>query len=253
MNGCCCWSASRHPAGPRRCLRDPRRSTCTRAVTRSNRRPGRRRRGRRRLPHHHMGARRGRPRSGGLRRAGRARPRRAHRRGRAAVVPVSSRSRSQRGEDQPLRRSRLGRATMNAGRMILGGLLLLIGAVWMLQGVGLVGGSFMTGQSLWTVIGAVVAVVGGRAARMDLAAPQRGRCRKPCGGPVGAPLAAWWVASRACSECRSGPTTATGAMIAGIIGTPIATIGKVAVHHAAAGWIRLLDTRGRCQEDEGAS
>jgi hypothetical protein len=32
--------------------------------------------------------------------------------------------------------------------------LLVVGAVWVLQGVGFLGGSFMTGEALWAVIGA---------------------------------------------------------------------------------------------------
>jgi glucose dehydrogenase len=43
---------------------------------------------------------------------------------------------------------------------VLGLLLVLIGAVWTLQGLGLIGGSFMTGSTMWLVIGLVVAVVG---------------------------------------------------------------------------------------------
>jgi hypothetical protein len=35
-----------------------------------------------------------------------------------------------------------------------------IGALWSLQGLGLVGGSFMTGQSQWLYIGIVAALVG---------------------------------------------------------------------------------------------
>jgi uncharacterized membrane protein HdeD (DUF308 family) len=38
--------------------------------------------------------------------------------------------------------------------------LLVVGAVWVLQGVGLLGGSFMTGQAVWAVIGALC-IVGG--------------------------------------------------------------------------------------------
>jgi len=34
-----------------------------------------------------------------------------------------------------------------------------IGVLWMLQGLNLVGGSFMTGQTHWLVIGAAVAIV----------------------------------------------------------------------------------------------
>ncbi|SIT54625.1 conserved hypothetical protein [Mesorhizobium prunaredense] len=37
---------------------------------------------------------------------------------------------------------------------------LAIGALWSLQGIGLVGGSFMTGQSQWLYIGIVTTLVG---------------------------------------------------------------------------------------------
>jgi hypothetical protein len=43
---------------------------------------------------------------------------------------------------------------------VLGVLMLLIGGLWTLQGLGLVGGSFMTGSRLWLVIGLIVAVAG---------------------------------------------------------------------------------------------
>ena len=40
----------------------------------------------------------------------------------------------------------------------VGGVLgLLIGGVWMLQGLNILGGSFMSGQSQWLVIGAILA------------------------------------------------------------------------------------------------
>ncbi|PAQ02154.1 hypothetical protein LRP31_03800 [Mesorhizobium mediterraneum] len=39
-------------------------------------------------------------------------------------------------------------------------LVLAIGALWSLQGIGLVGGSFMTGQSQWLYIGIVAMLVG---------------------------------------------------------------------------------------------
>jgi hypothetical protein len=42
----------------------------------------------------------------------------------------------------------------------VGALLVLVGAVWTLQGVGVLGGSAMSGQPLWAVVGPVVAVVG---------------------------------------------------------------------------------------------
>ncbi len=44
--------------------------------------------------------------------------------------------------------------------LIPGVLLLLIGLTWTLQGAGVLGGGFMTGQRMWLVIGIVVAVVG---------------------------------------------------------------------------------------------
>jgi hypothetical protein len=34
--------------------------------------------------------------------------------------------------------------------------LLVVGVVWIGQGIGLIGGSFMTGQAVWGVIGAIV-------------------------------------------------------------------------------------------------
>ena len=40
-------------------------------------------------------------------------------------------------------------------RVIIGVVLLLTGIVWFFQGVGVIGGSFMTGEALWAVIGAV--------------------------------------------------------------------------------------------------
>jgi hypothetical protein len=44
--------------------------------------------------------------------------------------------------------------------LVVGIIGLLVGAVWMLQGVGVITGSFMTGQRLWLYIGIVVAFVG---------------------------------------------------------------------------------------------
>ena len=45
-------------------------------------------------------------------------------------------------------------------RQVLGALCCLIGVVWFGQGVGLIGGSFMTGQAVWAVIGAVALLFG---------------------------------------------------------------------------------------------
>jgi hypothetical protein len=42
----------------------------------------------------------------------------------------------------------------------IGGLLILVGAVWLLQGVGLLPGSFMTGSTFWAVIGSACLAAG---------------------------------------------------------------------------------------------
>lgn len=42
----------------------------------------------------------------------------------------------------------------------LGVLLFLVGVLWTLQGLGVVGGSVMSGVTAWAVIGPVVALVG---------------------------------------------------------------------------------------------
>ena len=44
--------------------------------------------------------------------------------------------------------------------VVLGAVLVLVGAVWALQGFGMLGGSAMTGSTLWAVIGPIVALVG---------------------------------------------------------------------------------------------
>ena len=41
-----------------------------------------------------------------------------------------------------------------------GALLVLIGVVWGLQGLGVFGGSAMSGKTLWAVVGPIVAVIG---------------------------------------------------------------------------------------------
>jgi len=45
-------------------------------------------------------------------------------------------------------------------RFVIGVLLFLVGAVWLGQGVGWIGGSFMTGQAVWAVIGAIAILLG---------------------------------------------------------------------------------------------
>ena len=43
----------------------------------------------------------------------------------------------------------------------LAALLELTGWVWILQGIGILPGSFMTGQAMWAVIGAVLVTIAG--------------------------------------------------------------------------------------------
>ncbi|MDX1600985.1 MAG: hypothetical protein R3191_05675 [Anaerolineales bacterium] len=49
---------------------------------------------------------------------------------------------------------------------VLAGLMLLTGVVWVLQGIGLLPGSFMTGQPEWAVAGVISIVVGGLVLRL---------------------------------------------------------------------------------------
>ena len=42
----------------------------------------------------------------------------------------------------------------------IGAVLVLVGAVWFLQGIDVLGGSGMSGKTLWAVVGPIVALVG---------------------------------------------------------------------------------------------
>jgi hypothetical protein len=44
--------------------------------------------------------------------------------------------------------------------MGVGAVFVVVGAVWFLQGIDVLGGSGMSGKTLWAVIGPLVAVVG---------------------------------------------------------------------------------------------
>jgi len=50
----------------------------------------------------------------------------------------------------------------------LGGILFAVGVVWFGQGIGLIGGSFMTGEAVWAVIGALCMVAGVYLVRVGL-------------------------------------------------------------------------------------
>ena len=67
--------------------------------------------------------------------------------------------------------------------LILGGLMAVVGGTWLLQGVGILPGSFMTGQVFWAVVGAIVLV----------------------SGAAGLPRRAAWLASRVGVEAGEGP------------------------------------------------
>ncbi len=43
---------------------------------------------------------------------------------------------------------------------LLGALIAIAGIIWTLQGLGVIGGSVMSGKTMWAVIGPVVAVAG---------------------------------------------------------------------------------------------
>ncbi len=58
---------------------------------------------------------------------------------------------------------------MRSWLLIVGGVVLLaVGVLWALQGFNIIGGSVMSGSSVWAVIGPVVAVVGLIAAVLGL-------------------------------------------------------------------------------------
>jgi hypothetical protein len=59
----------------------------------------------------------------------------------------------------------------------VGAVLLVAGVVFMLQGLGDIGGSAMTGKTLWAVLGPIIAVVGLALAGVGL----RGRSRRTAG------------------------------------------------------------------------
>ena len=54
----------------------------------------------------------------------------------------------------------------------IGALLAVVGAVWFLQGIDVLGGSGMSGKTLWAVVGPIVALVG---VGLVVAATSRGR------------------------------------------------------------------------------
>jgi hypothetical protein len=45
-------------------------------------------------------------------------------------------------------------------KLVVGGLLVIFGVVFMLQGLDVLGGSGMSGKTLWAVLGPIIALVG---------------------------------------------------------------------------------------------
>lgn len=58
--------------------------------------------------------------------------------------------------------------------LIVGILVFLMGALWTLQGLDLVGGSPMSGVTLWAIVGPIVAIVGLVLAGVGLRKPKPG-------------------------------------------------------------------------------
>lgn len=63
---------------------------------------------------------------------------------------------------------------MRVWALALGALVAIAGIVWLLQGIGVLPGSFMTGSLLWAVIGGACIAVGAALVRWGARAPTRG-------------------------------------------------------------------------------
>lgn len=65
-------------------------------------------------------------------------------------------------------------ASMNRGTLIGAGVVLVVfGGVWFLQGIDVLGGSGMSGQARWAVIGAIVVLFGVVGVVLGLRRPRR--------------------------------------------------------------------------------
>ena len=60
---------------------------------------------------------------------------------------------------------------MRTAVVVIGVLLILIGLVWIGQGLGFLKGSVMTGQIMWTLIGIAVAIIGAALAVFGIRRP----------------------------------------------------------------------------------
>jgi len=73
---------------------------------------------------------------------------------------------------------------------IAGVLLVLMGGVWILQGINVLPGSFMTGQTKWAVYGAITAVIGiAISSNLRMDSPSAG-ANQAFSGPLGEPIQA---------------------------------------------------------------
>ncbi|MGZ3587245.1 MAG: hypothetical protein ACXVAE_07750 [Candidatus Limnocylindrales bacterium] len=61
---------------------------------------------------------------------------------------------------------------MSWPRLLLGALLIVIGALWLGQGLGYIGGSFMSSNAFWAAAGAVAVVAGGAIVVLALRRPR---------------------------------------------------------------------------------
>ncbi len=65
---------------------------------------------------------------------------------------------------------------MRASRLVLAGVLALIGLVWLGQGLGYIGGSFMTGDQFWATMGTLLLVAGAAVVILEV---RRARSLRP--------------------------------------------------------------------------
>jgi hypothetical protein len=64
-------------------------------------------------------------------------------------------------------------AFMRSSRLVVGLVLALVGVLWLAQGVGIIGGSPMSGSGTWAVVGAVLLVVAGAILALEVRRPTR--------------------------------------------------------------------------------
>jgi hypothetical protein len=65
--------------------------------------------------------------------------------------------------------------------VVLGVVVAVVGAVWALQGFDVIGGSAMSGVTLWAVVGPIVAVVGVVLVVLGARTARRGSPTRPAG------------------------------------------------------------------------